>query len=53
MWIENPHYQHFSGMRTFKWKFPVYPVDLVYFGKRISEKGVEKILEVLISLHVA
>ena len=50
-WIENPYYQHFSGMRTFQWKFPVDPTDLVYFRKRIGEKGVSKILEVSISLH--
>jgi len=50
-WVENPYYQHFSGMRTFQWKFPVDPTDLVYFRKRIGEKGVEKILEVSISMH--
>jgi IS5 family transposase len=50
-WIENPYYQHFSGMRTFQWKFPVDPTDLVYFRKRIGEKGVEKILEVSILMH--
>jgi IS5 family transposase len=50
-WIENPYYQHFSGMRTFQWKFPVDPTDLVYFRKRIGEKGVEKILEVSICMH--
>lgn len=50
-WIENPYYQYFSGMRTFQWKFPIDPTDLVYFRKRIGEKGVEKILEVSISMH--
>jgi transposase, IS5 family len=50
-WVENPYYQHFSGMRTFMWKFPVDPTDLVYFRKRIGEKGVEKILEVSICMH--
>jgi transposase, IS5 family len=50
-WIENPYYQHFSGMRTFQWKFPIDPTDLVYFRKRIGEKGVEKILEVSICMH--
>jgi transposase, IS5 family len=50
-WVENPYYQHFSGMRTFQWKFPIDPTDLVYFRKRIGEKGVEKILEVSICMH--
>jgi len=50
-WIENPYYQYFSGMRTFQWKFPIDPTDLVYFRKRIGEKGVEKILEVSICMH--
>lgn len=52
-WIENPYYQFFCGEVFFKWEFPCHPTDLVYFRKRIGEKGVEKILQASIELHGA
>ena len=50
-WVENVYYQHFCGETVFQWEFPCHPTDLVYFRKRIGEKGVEKILQVSIELH--
>lgn len=50
-WLENVYYQHFCGETCFQWEFPCHPTDLVYFRKRIGEKGIEKILEVSIALH--
>lgn len=50
-WVENPYYQFFSGETVFQWEFPCHPTDLVYFRKRIGEKGVEKIFKVSIELH--
>ena len=50
-WVENPYFQFFSGESVFQWQFPCHPTDLVYFRKRIGEKGVEKIFKVSIELH--
>lgn len=49
-WVENPYWQYFSGMEEFQWDFPIDPTDLVYFRKRIGEKGAQKILSVSINL---
>ena len=38
-------------MEHFQWRFPCDPSDLVHFRKRIGESGVEKILQVSISIH--
>ncbi len=50
-WVENGYYQYFCGETFFQWEFPCHPTDLVYFRKRIGEKGVEKIFQVSIDLH--
>ena len=50
-WIQNPYMQYFSGEKTFQWKMPCDPSDLVHFRKRIGEKGVEKIFSVSIEIH--
>lgn len=50
-WVENPYYQLFCGEAFLQWEFPCHPTDLVYFRKRIGEKGIEKIFQVSIDLH--
>jgi len=50
-WVENPYFQFFSGDTVFQWSFSCYPMDLVYFRKRIGEEGVKKIFQVSIDLH--
>jgi len=50
-WIQNPYMQYFSGEKTFQWKMPCEPSDLVHFRKRIGKKGVEKIFEISIKIH--
>jgi IS5 family transposase len=50
-WVQNPYWQYFSGEKTFQWKFPVDPSDMVHFRKRIGEEGIKKILEISISIH--
>lgn len=52
-WVENPYYQFFCGEAFLQWEFPCHPTDLVYFRRRIGEKGVEKIFQVSIDLHGA
>lgn len=50
-WVQNPYYQAFCGELEFQWQFPCDPSDLVYFRKRIGEKGFEKILASSIVIH--
>jgi len=50
-WVQNPYWQYFSGEKEFQWKFPLEPSDFVHFRKRIGQAGVEKILQISISLH--
>lgn len=38
-------------MQFFQWGLPCDPTDLVYFRKRIGEKGVEKIFQASAALH--
>lgn len=52
-WVENGYYQYFCGEAFFQWDFPCHPTDLVYFRKRIGEKGVGRILEISIKIHGA
>lgn len=50
-WVQNPYYQAFCGELEFQWQFPCDPSDLVYFRKRIGEKGFERILASSIVIH--
>lgn len=50
-WVQNPYWQYFSGEKEFQWKIPLEPSDFVHFRKRIGQAGVEKILQISISLH--
>lgn len=50
-WVENSYYQYFCGETFFQWEIPCHPTDLVYFRRRIGEKGVEKIFQISIDIH--
>ncbi len=44
-WVQNLYWQYFSGEKTFQWKFPVEPSDMVHFRKRIGEEGIKRYLK--------
>jgi IS5 family transposase len=46
--IENGYWQYFCGCEYFQHKFPLDPTTLVKWRKRISPKGMEKLLQVTI-----
>ena len=50
-WVRNPYYQAFCGERHFQWKFPCDPSELVYFRRRIGEKGTELIFQISVEMH--
>jgi transposase, IS5 family len=44
-WVENPYWQHFSGMKYFEHKMPMHPSSMSRWRKRIGEAGAEKLLQ--------
>jgi transposase, IS5 family len=50
-WVQNPYWQHLSGMTSFQWRIPCDPTELVKFRQRIGLAGAEKILAWTISCH--
>jgi len=44
-WVENPYWQYFCGAQFFEYEFPLDPSSLTRWRKRISGKGIEKLLE--------
>ena len=51
LWVQNPYWQYFCGMKEFQWELPCDPSDLVYFRRRIGEEGVTLILGLSASMH--
>jgi len=51
-WIENPYWQAFCGYDFFQWQFPIHPTSLTRWRQRIGAKGVEKILQISVSVAV-
>jgi transposase, IS5 family len=47
-WIENPYWQFFCGEEFFRHKLPINPSQMTRWRQRISEKGVEKLLQITI-----
>jgi IS5 family transposase len=45
MWVENPYWQHLSGMKFFEHQAPIEASSLSRWRKRLAEVGAEKLLE--------
>ena len=44
-WVENPYWQHFSGMKYFEHKMPIHPSSMSRWRKRIGDAGAEQLLQ--------
>ncbi len=44
-WVENPYWQHFSGMKYFEHKVPIHPSSMCRWRKRIGDAGAEELLK--------
>ena len=51
LWVQNPYWQYFCGMKEFQWELPCDPSDLVYFRRRIGEEGVTLIMGISAGMH--
>ncbi len=41
-WVENPYWQHFSGMSHFQHRMPIDPSSMTHWRKRLGETGAEQ-----------
>jgi IS5 family transposase len=48
-WLENPYWQHFCGNEYFEHGFPIDASTMIRWRKRVSEAGMEKLLEETVS----
>ena len=44
-WVENPYWQHFSGMQYFEHKMPIHPSSMYRWRKRVGDAGAEQLLK--------
>jgi IS5 family transposase len=44
-WVENPYWQHLSGMKYFEHRLPIDPSSMTRWRKRIGEAGAETLLQ--------
>ena len=51
-WVENPYWQHFSGMRHFQHQMPIDPSSMTRWRKRLGDAGAEQMLRATIETGV-
>jgi IS5 family transposase len=52
LWVENPYWQHFSGMRHFQHQMPIDPSSMTRWRKRLGDAGAEQMLRATIEAGV-
>jgi len=52
-WVENPYWQHFSGMKYFQHRMPIDPSSMTRWRKRLGEAGAEQMLRATIEAGIA
>jgi IS5 family transposase len=48
VWVENPYWQHFSGMQYFQHRMPIDPSSMTRWRKRLGDAGAEQMLRATI-----
>ncbi len=51
-WLENPYWQYFCGNEYFEHGFPIDASSMTRWRKRVSESGMEKLLEEAINMDL-
>jgi transposase, IS5 family len=51
-WVENPYWQHFSGMRYFQHRMPIEPSSMTRWRKRLGSAGAEQMLRATIEAGI-
>ena len=52
VWVENPYWQHFSGMRHFQHRMPIDPSSMTRWRKRLGDAGAEQMLRATIEAGI-
>jgi IS5 family transposase len=52
-WVENPYWQHFSGMTHFQHQMPIDPSSMTRWRKRLGAAGAEQMLRATIEAGMA
>jgi IS5 family transposase len=52
-WVENPYWQHFSGMKYFQHRMPIDPSSMTRWRKRLGAAGAEQMLRATIEAGMA
>src|ERR1035441_8194083 len=52
VWVENPYWQHFSGMRYFQHQMPIDPSSMTRWRRRLGDAGAEQMLRATIEAGV-
>ena len=52
-WVENPYWQHFSGMRYFQHRMPIDPSSMTRWRKRLGDARAEQMLRATIEAGMA
>ena len=52
VWVENPYWQHFSGMRYFQHQMPIDPSSMTRWRKRLGDVGAEQMLRATIEAGI-
>ena len=53
LWVENPYWQHFSGMSHFQHRMPIDPSSMTRWRKRLGDAGAEQMLRATIETGIA
>jgi transposase, IS5 family len=52
LWVENPYWQHFSGMSHFQHRMPIDPSSMTRWRKRLGDAGAEQMLRATIEAGI-
>ena len=52
LWVENPYWQQFSGMRHFQHRMPIDPSSMTRWRKRLGDAGAEQMLRATIEAGI-
>ncbi len=52
-WVENPYWQHFSGMKYFQHQVPIDPSSMTRWRQRLGDAGADQMLRATIEAGIA
>jgi transposase, IS5 family len=52
LWVENPYWHHFSGMKNFQHRMPIDPSSMTRWRKRLGDAGAEQMLRATIEAGI-